>query len=87
MKKIIQRSCIGCNAKKDKSELIRIVKTKTGEVKIDKTGKLPGRGAYICGDEGCLEKIIKTNKLKNALETEVPDSIFEELRGALLGKK
>ena len=86
MKKIIQRCCIGCNTKKDKNELIRIVKSKNGDVTVDKTGKLPGRGAYICGYKECLEKIIKSKKLETTLETAVPDNIFEELRGALLGK-
>ena len=63
MKKIVERTCIGCNKKKDKKELIRIVKNKEGTINIDKTGKLPGRGAYICGDRECTEKIIKQKKL------------------------
>lgn len=81
MKKIIQRSCIGCGIKKDKSELIRIVKPKFGEIVIDKTGKIPGRGAYICGNAECLEKIIKTNKLEKVFETNLPEKIYEELKG------
>lgn len=80
MKNIIQRSCIGCNVKKDKTELIRIVKPKTGEIVIDKTGKLQGRGAYICGNVDCLEKIIKTNRLARTFETNVPEEIYEELK-------
>ena len=45
MKKMPQRTCMGCNVKKDKNEFIRIVKNKNGEINIDKTGKMPGRGA------------------------------------------
>ena len=47
MKKKPQRTCIGCNEQKDKSDFIRIVKDKQGNICIDKTGKLSGRGAYI----------------------------------------
>ena len=60
MKKIQQRTCVGCNQKKDKTELIRIVKDVNGEISVDKTGKKPGRGAYICDDSNCLERLIKS---------------------------
>ncbi len=82
MKKIVQRTCIGCNKKKEKANLIRIVKTKEGYISIDKTGKSEGRGAYICGDKDCLERIIKSNKLGRIFECEIPKGICEELRGA-----
>ena len=55
MKKMPQRTCIGCNVKKDKKDLIRIVKNKKKEINIDKTGKQDGRGAYICNNEECLK--------------------------------
>ncbi len=55
-KSLPQRSCIGCNTKKDKKDLIRIVKNKDGNISIDKTGKANGRGAYICNNVECLEK-------------------------------
>lgn len=84
MKKIVQRSCIGCNTKKDKRDLIRIVKPKEGEVVIDKTGKLPGRGAYICGDKDCFMKMAMSKKIDKVLETKVPDEIYKELRGVIL---
>ena len=63
-----QRTCMGCNQKKDKKDLIRIVKNKENEIKIDRTGKLDGRGAYICDDIECLEKVIKTKRLERALD-------------------
>ena len=53
MKNVVQRMCMGCNTKKDKKELIRIVASKDGNIAIDKTGKLSGRGAYIC-DRGAF---------------------------------
>ena len=55
MKKIPQRTCIGCNSKKDKKDLIRVVKNKDGQISIDLTGKKDGRGIYLCKSEECLE--------------------------------
>ena len=86
MKKIIQRTCIGCNEKKDKRELIRIVMNKQGDITIDKTGKQEGRGAYICDSIACLEKAIKTNKLKKAFDVNIEEQIYDELRGVIIGK-
>ncbi len=53
MKNQPQRTCMGCNAKKDKRDLIRIVKNKQNQISIDKTGKKEGRGAYLCPDIQC----------------------------------
>ncbi len=80
MKKIPQRSCVVCRTKKDKNDLIRIVKNQTNEIIIDESGKKPGKGAYICDSIECLEKAIKTKALKRALEVEVPEQIYENLR-------
>ncbi len=86
MKKIPQRTCMGCNEKKDKNELIRIVKNKNNEIHIDKIGKMDGRGAYICNDINCLEKVIKSKRLERVLETKITDEIYESLRGVILDK-
>ena len=80
MKKIPQRSCVVCKTKKDKNELIRIVKNQTNEIIIDQSGKKPGKGAYICDSMECLEKGIKSKALKRALEIEIPEQIYESLR-------
>ena len=58
-KKIPQRTCMGCQAKKDKHELVRIVRSPDGEISVDMTGKKAGRGAYICPEQACLEKVMK----------------------------
>ena len=87
MKKMPQRTCMGCNSKKDKKELIRIVRDKQGNINIDKTGKQEGRGAYICNDIQCLEKVIKSKKLERILDTKVSIEIYENLRGVILGEK
>lgn len=86
MKKIPERSCMGCNQKKDKKDLIRIVKNKDGIINIDKTGKLEGRGAYICDSMDCLEKVKKSKRLEKVLETKIDDEIYDKLRGVICDK-
>ena len=86
MKSIPQRTCMGCNVKKNKKELIRIVKNKQGEISIDKTGKAKGRGAYICDNVECLEKAIKSKRLERTFETKISDVVYENLRGVIVDK-
>ena len=86
MKSIPQRTCIGCNTKKDKKDLIRVVKNKNNEINIDKTGKLEGRGAYICDNIECLEKAIKTKRLERTFEMKISEEIYENLRGVIIDK-
>ena len=83
MKKIPQRTCIGCGEKKNKKDLIRVVKNKEGKISIDKTGKANGRGAYICDCIDCLEKAIKSKRLEKSFEMKINDEIYEALRGVL----
>lgn len=87
MKKLPQRTCIGCNSQKNKNELIRIVKNKDGEISIDKTGKASGRGAYICDDVECLENAIKSKRLNKLFETTISNEIYENLRGVIIDRK
>lgn len=71
IKHIPQRTCVGCHEILAKRTLTRIVRTATG-LQIDKTGKLPGRGAYIHDQFNCWQKAIK-GKLANALRTEMTE--------------
>ena len=80
MKKILVRTCIGCNNAKPKKELIRIVKSSDGEVSIDFTGKKNGRGAYVCRDISCLEMAIKTKRLSRAFEMPIENEVYEKLK-------
>lgn len=80
MKKIPNRTCIGCGIQKPKKELIRIVKNQEGEIKLDKTGKLPGRGAYICDSSECLERAVRSKKLEKAFETKIEENVYEDLK-------
>ena len=84
MKKAFQRKCMACNTKKDKYELIRIIKKNNGEILVDKTGKLDGRGAYICNDIACLEKVIKSNRIGKVLKSNIDKKIYEDIRGVII---
>lgn len=86
MKKIPQRTCIGCREKKEKRELIRIVHNKEGEINIDKSGKMQGRGAYVCDNIDCLEKAIKSKNLERVFEVKIEEEIYEKLRGVIIDK-
>lgn len=78
-KKIPMRSCIVTREKLPKGELLRVVKSPTGEVLVDTTGKINGRGAYIKRDIEVLEKAKKSKILERILETEISDSVYEEI--------
>ncbi len=78
-KKIPQRQCMGCRERKAKRELIRIVRGTDGNVTVDFSGKVNGRGAYICPDPECLRKAQKSKALDRSLETPIPDQVYERL--------
>ncbi len=82
-KKIPMRKCLGCNEMKPKKELIRAVKSPDGEISIDLTGKKSGRGAYICPDKACLRKARKGKRIEKALETAIPDSVYDAMENEL----
>ena len=78
-KKLPQRMCIVCRNMFDKKQLIRIVKNKDGQFFVDTTGKLAGRGAYVCKNRDCLEKIKKNKMLNKTFKCEVPQNIYDEV--------
>ena len=84
MKEAFQRRCMACNSTKNKYELIRVVKTQDGEIHIDKTGKMNGRGSYICNDINCLEKVMKTNRIERILKSNINKKIYEDIRGVII---
>jgi uncharacterized protein len=87
VKKIPQRMCLGCQEMKPKKELIRVTKNSEGNIKMDLTGKAPGRGAYICKNVECLEKAIKSRRFEKAFETKISEEIFAALREELINDK
>ncbi len=86
MKKVPERRCIACNNSKPKKELLRIVKNKENEVSVDLTGKKAGRGAYVCNNIECLEKLKKSGILNKTFEMQVDDNIYEIVRDVIENK-
>ena len=78
-KKIPQRQCMGCRERKAKKELIRVVRMTDGNVSLDFSGKLNGRGAYICPDLECLKKAQKSKALDRSLEVTIPEEVYDRL--------
>ncbi|MDE5994595.1 MAG: YlxR family protein [Oscillospiraceae bacterium] len=82
-KKIPLRKCNGCGEQKDKRELVRIVKNANGEINLDVSGKMPGRGAYICPSIECLKKARKSRRIDKAFECTVPSEVYDKLEEQL----
>ena len=78
-KKIPQRQCMGCRERKEKRQLIRVVRSPEGEVSLDFSGKKNGRGAYICPDSECLKKAIRSKALDRSLEVTIPEEVYARL--------
>ena len=79
VKKVPQRQCVGCRTMREKKELIRVVHSSDGAVSLDFSGRLPGRGAYLCASEECLKKARKAKALERAFATEIAGSVYEAL--------
>ena len=79
-KKIPQRQCMGCRERKAKRELIRIVRGTDGTVSLDFSGKVNGRGAYLCPDPECLKKAQRAKSLERSLEVPIPEEVYARLQ-------
>lgn len=77
-KKVPLRKCTGCNEMKEKFDLVRVVLTTDGFL-VDETGKISGRGAYVCLDGACLTKMKKKKGLDRSFKQSVPQEIYDEL--------
>jgi len=82
-KHVPMRMCNGCGEMKSKKELVRVVKSKEGEISLDLTGKKAGRGAYICSNLECLQKARKARRLEKAFSARIPDEIYDEMEQQL----
>lgn len=83
VRRIPQRSCVACGRMRPKRELIRVVRTPAGEITVDLTGKVSGRGAYVCAEAPCVERGVREGRLQHALELPVPPEILDELSRAM----
>lgn len=84
-KKVPLRRCTGCNESKPKKELVRVVRSPQGEISLDLVGKKPGRGAYLCFSVQCLAKARKAKRMDRALETPIPDEVYDDIQQQIEG--
>ena len=78
-KKIPMRKCVGCGEMKPKKELMRILKTETGEFVVDAAGKKNGRGAYLCRSLSCFQSAVKSRGLERSFKQEIPQEVYDRL--------
>ena len=78
-KKIPMRQCMGCRERRAKREMIRVVRGTDGTVSLDFSGKVNGRGAYICPQTECLKKAQKSKALERSLEVPIPETVYSRL--------
>ena len=84
-RKTPMRMCVGCREMKPKMELLKVVKPKEGDAHIDRVGKAPGRGAYVCPNIECLKKAQKTRALERALDCRIDEDVFRALEADIQG--
>ncbi len=82
-RKIPMRMCVGCREMKPKAQLLRVVKPQEGDAHIDRTGRSPGRGAYVCAQVECLRKARKSRALERALEARIDEAVFDALEAQM----
>ena len=75
--------CVACRQMRPKKELVRIVRTPEGDVRLDTTGRANGRGAYLCASAECLNRAVKTRALERALEAKLDGDVLASLKEAL----
>ena len=85
-KKTPMRMCICCREMKPKKEMLRIVRNENG-IKVDTTGKLNGRGAYVCNGADCLTKLGKAKILNKVFSCEIEPSVYRSIEEELLGNQ
>lgn len=79
VKKKPQRQCTGCGEMRDKSDLIRVIRTPEDKIEVDFTGKKNGRGAYLCNNPDCLAKARKRKSLERSLKMAIPAEVYERI--------
>ena len=77
-----QRTCISCGAQGDKVGLLRIVRTADGTARFNATGRVPGRGAYVCSAE-CFKAAAKGKRLNRALKMPVSEEDYAQIASEL----
>lgn len=78
-RKIPQRKCVGCGEMIPKKEMLRVLRTQEGEFVLDPTGKMNGRGAYLCNSAECFKKAVKSKGLERSFKQAIPSEVYERL--------
>ncbi len=87
VKRIPERRCVGCGEHLPKGELVRVLRTPSGETVLDLTGKLSGRGAYICKKLTCLKKARKSRRIETALKVSLPEEVYDRMEKEINGDR
>jgi uncharacterized protein len=85
IKKIPLRMCLGCLARKEKKELLRLTKSSDGHIILDQSGKHPGRGTYICKDKDCFQRVLKVKKLEKVFKEPIKEGLIQAIDRELEG--
>lgn len=83
-KKIPLRKCSGCGEMKPKKELIRVVRSPEGEIALDLTGRMAGRGAYVCPSLSCLQAARKAHRLERSFGCAIPSEVYDRMEQELM---
>ena len=78
-RKMPMRMCTGCGEMKPKKELVRVVKTPTGDILLDLIGKTSGRGAYVCKKLTCLQKARKNKRIEKSFSCQIPEDVYNRM--------
>lgn len=84
VRRVPQRQCVACGRVRAKRDLVRVVRMPGGGVRVDATGKISGRGAYVCPDAACIDQAVRSGRLAGALERPLAEDIAERLREAIV---
>lgn len=84
-RKVPVRTCVGCQQERPRKEMVRVVRTPDGQVTVDETGRMAGRGAYLCPSRECFTLAVKKKRLARTLRTAVADEVYTQVEKWLDG--
>ena len=84
-KKLPERRCAGCGEHFPKRDLVRVLRKPDGQIVLDLTGKISGRGAYVCRSVDCLKKARRSRRIETSLDCSIPDEVYTEMENEIAG--
>ena len=85
-KKVPLRMCMACRERKNKREMLRIVKNESG-IHLDFSGKAEGRGAYLCDSEACLKKLLRYKLVNKTFSCDAGEEVYKAIEEEFCGRK